>query len=163
MSVRLSAILGLTIALLGAPTAAQAADDVELIVRRDPGLSAPERAEVRSEAGVQYERAVRLADTEVVSVPTGQAAQALGELRADPDVRWAMPNDGVRATASPGTDPLWDNLWGLENAGQPLTFGDRPGGLANADMDIPEAWRTASGSGVTVAVADTGVLLWRPD
>ena len=77
MSVRLSAILGLTIALLGAPTAAQAADDVELIVRRDPGLSAPERAEVRSEAGVQYERAVRLADTEVVSVPAADAAHAL--------------------------------------------------------------------------------------
>src|SRR4051794_6744475 len=163
MSVRLFAVLGLTAALLGAPTAAQAADDVELIVRRDPGLSAPERAEVRSEAGVQYERAVRLADTEVVSVPAAEATQALGELRADPDVHWAMRNDGVRATAVAGKDPLWDNLWGLDNAGQSLNYGNRPGGLADADMDIPEAWQTGSGSGVTVAVADTGVLLSHPD
>src|SRR4051812_8705597 len=163
MSVRLSAVLGLTIALLGVPTAAQAADDVELIVRRDPGLSAVERAEVRSQAGVQYERAVRLADTEVVSVPAAEAAQALGDLRADPDVRWAMRNDGVRATAVAGKDPLWDDLWGLENTGQSVNSGGIAGGLDDADMDIPEAWRTASGSGVTVAVADTGVLLSHPD
>src|SRR4051812_39801420 len=146
MSVRLSAILGLTIALLGAPTAAQAADDVELIVRRDPGLSAPERAEVRSEAGVHYERAVRLADAVVVSVPAADAARALGDLRADPDVRWAMRNDGVRATAVAGKDPLLHDLWGLDNTGQSLNSGGIPGGVANADMDIPDAWRTASGS-----------------
>jgi subtilisin family serine protease len=163
MSRRLSVVLGLTVALLGAPTAAHAADDTELIVRRDAGLTAAERADVRADAGVRYERAVRLADTEVVSVPAGDADRALRDLRADPDVRWAMRNDGVRATAVAGKDPLWEDLWGLDNTGQTLNSGWIAGGLANADMDIPEAWRSASGSGVTVAVADTGVMFSHPD
>src|SRR6188472_600392 len=163
MSRRLSVVLGLTVALLGAPTAAHAADDTELIVRRDPGLSAAERADVRADAGVRFERAVRLADTEVVSVPAGDAGQALSDLRADPDVRWAMRNDGVRAAAEAGKDPLWKELWGLDNTGQTLDSDMIAGGLAGADMDIPEAWQTASGSGVTVAVADTGVQFSHTD
>src|SRR3954471_7136656 len=163
MSVRVSAIAALTLAFLAAPAASQAAD-VELVVRRDPGLTAAERADVRADAGVRYERPVRLADTEVVSVPADQAAKALSELRSDRDVRWAMRNDGVHATAAAGADAYWNQLWGLQNTGQTLHVDHNSyTGTDDADMDVPEAWSTATGSGVTVAVVDTGALFTHPD
>jgi len=156
-------VLGLS--LLATPVA-QAADTVELIVRRDAGLSAAERAGVRADAGVDYERSVRLPNTEVVSVPAGEAAAAIRELRADPDVRDVARNGAASPLAVAGADPEWGNLWGLDNTGQDLWTVDRNGyyfgGSADADMDVPEAWALAPafGAGVTVAVVDSGA---KPD
>ena len=65
-------------------------------------------------------------------------------LEADTDVRWAMRNGEVRATAVT-TDPMWSQLWGLPT------------------MHVPDAWATATGAGVTVAVTDTGVEESHPD
>jgi thermitase len=131
-------------AALAVPAAAQAAGTTELIVRRDPGLTAAERADLRADAGVDYQRRLRLADTEVVTVPAADASNALAELEVDPDVRWAMRNGEVGATAVI-TDPMWSQLWGLPT------------------MHVPEAWATATGAGVTVAVTDTGVEESHPD
>lgn len=47
-------------------------------------------------------------------------------------------------------DPKTDKLWGLDNTGQ-------TGGKIDADIDAPEAWAQSRGSGVVVAVLDTGV------
>jgi subtilisin family serine protease len=152
-------VLGLS--LLATPVA-QAADSVELIVRRDAGLTAAERADVRADAGVSYERSVRLPNTEVVSVSASDAAAALRELRADPDVRAVAPNGEASPLAVTGGDPEWANLWGLDNTGQYLWTVDRNGyylgGAADADTDIPEAWALApgAGAGITVAVVDSG-------
>jgi subtilisin family serine protease len=149
------------LSLLATPVA-QAADSVELIVRRDAGLTAAERADVRADAGVAYERSVRLPNTEIVSVPAAEASAALRELRADPDVRDAARNGEARPLAVTGADPEWENLWGLDNTGQDLWTLDRNGyyfgGTADADMDIPEAWALApdAGAGITVAVVDSG-------
>ena len=121
---RLIALIVLAVSLLAVP-AAQAADTVELIVRRDAGLTAAERADVRADAGVVYERSVRLPDTEVVSVPADEAARAMRELRADPDVREVARNGEVKPAAVTGADGEWDNLWGLDNTGQYLWAPDR--------------------------------------
>jgi thermitase len=148
------------IALCLAPTAAQAAGTVDLIVRRDAGLSAAERADVRVGAGVEYERRLRLSDTELVSVPAGEAAAALRELNADPDVRWATRDGVASATAVTGQDTHWSLLWGLHNTGQ--TILGQPG-IADADMDLPDAWASATGTGITVAVVDSGIQLDHAD
>ena len=145
------------VALCLAPTAAQAAGTVDLIVRRDAGLSAAERADVRADAGVAYERRLRIAHTELVSVPADEAAEALRELQADPDVRWAMRDGLARATAQ---DTYWPLLWGLHNTGQSIL---NVSGTADADMDVPEAWAGATGAGVKVAVVDSGIQLDHPD
>ncbi len=147
---RLAALL-----VVAAPLAAPATSfaDVDLIVRRDPGLSAAERADLRADAGVDFERRLRLPDTEVVSVPASDAADALRELRADPDVVWAQRDAGVSAQATTGGDPYFGLLWGLHNTGQTISGA---AGVADADMDVPEAWSLATGAGVTVAVVDTG-------
>src|SRR3954467_12378708 len=109
---RLIVLTVLALSVLAVP-AARAADTVELIVRRDAGLTAAERADVRADAGVAYERSVRLPDTEVVSVPADQAATALRELRADPDVRDVARNGTASPLAVTGADPEWGNLYGL--------------------------------------------------
>ena len=142
------------LALLALPAAASAEDTVDLIIRRDPGLTAAERADVRADAGVELERRLRLADAEVVRVPAAEASSALAELRADPDVRWVQRDAGVSAQASTNADTYWGLLWGLNNTGQLI---DGVSGVADADMDVPEAWNLATGAGVTVAVVDTGV------
>jgi subtilisin family serine protease len=142
------------LALLALPAGASADGTVDLVIRRDPGLSAAERTGVRADAGVEFDHRLRLADAEVVSVPASEADAALAALRADPDVQWAQRDAGVTAQASTNADTFWGLLWGLNNTGQMI---DGVGGTADADMDVPEAWSLATGAGVTVAVVDTGV------
>jgi subtilisin family serine protease len=162
---RLIVLFVLAVSVLAVP-AAQAADTVELIVRRDAGLTAAERADVRADAGVVYERSVRLPDTEVVSIPAGEVARAVRELRADPDVRDVARNGEATPAAVTAADSEWGNLWALDNTGQDLWLRDGihyyPGGTPDADMDVPEAWALApaAGAGVTVAVVDSGA---KPD
>src|SRR3954468_694876 len=146
---RLAVLLALAL-----PGSASADDSVDLILRRDPGLTAAERAGVRAGAGVELERRLRLSDTEVVSVPAPEAADALRTLRADPDVRWAQRDGEASAQASTFVDTYWSLLWGLENTGQTV---DQVAGTADADMDVASAWTLATGADVTVAVVDTGV------
>ena len=80
------------------PQGARAAD---IIVRRDQGLTASERAQLRADAGVEHERMLSLPNTEVVSVPEADEAAALAALNADPDVVVAAPNVVVRPASEP--------------------------------------------------------------
>ncbi len=99
-----------------------------------------------------------------MSVPPDDAADALRELKADPDVRWAVRDRRVQSTAVTGQDSYWDELWGLRNTGQTLVVGGTSyPGVADADMDVTEAWARSTGAGVTVAVVDSGVQLDHPD
>ena len=158
-----AAVAVLAALALPAPAAALTPQDLErdgvrdIIVIREPGLSAGERADVRSDAGVQHVRMMRLADTEVVRAPAGRLTEALDALNADPDVRVAEPDAPVRALTN---DPGWGDLWGLENTGQTL-FGVV--GNPDADIDAPAAWTVSSGAGVTVAVVDSGAQLDHQD
>ena len=128
-------VLGLSL-----PAEALASD---IVVRRDPGLTAAERADVRADAGVVLERMLPLANTELVSVPAAREDRALAILNADPDVRFAAPDVAVHAAAD---------------------FVEQS--LANAndgDVDGPEAWEYAEGLGVTVGVADMSIGDQHPD
>src|SRR4051812_2865241 len=90
----------------------------EIIVRRDPGLSAGQRADVRADAGVQLERILALADSELVPVPDAQQRRAPATLNADPDVQYAAPNVSlhVPAAQSPPKDAWFPMQWDLEQA-----------------------------------------------
>src|SRR5262245_24877800 len=103
-------------ALLALPGSAAATDTVELIVARDKGLTAAERADVRADAGVVHERPMLVPDTEVVTVPADRAGRALAELNADPDVRYAERNGRVHADAEvpPFRLPLQDPFFSLQ-------------------------------------------------
>jgi len=150
---RLRFIACLLAAFAVAP-AAEASD--RIVLERETGLSAAERADIRADADVTLERTLGIAGVEVVVADDGNRARALSELRADPDVVWAEA-DRRRSAAA---DPLAGLEWGLENTGQ-LVWGHR--GTPDADIDAPEAWSITRGAGVAVAVVDSGVDLTHPD
>ncbi len=142
-------------ACAAAPSAAAAdSGGTGIIVRYGTGVTAPERADVLADAGAEKDRSLRLSSTDLVSVPAGDAGPALADLRADPDVRWAMIDAPVHAASS---DPGFGSQWALSNTGQ-------SGGTVNADMNFPEAWAAGyQGAGAAVAIVDTGADLSHPD
>ncbi|MDA0181890.1 S8 family serine peptidase [Solirubrobacter phytolaccae] len=137
----------------------------EIVVRREPGLSAAQRADVRADADVELERRTAITDTELVTAEPGELAEAVAALNRDPDVVYAEP---VTVMTAQTADPYFTSLWGLENTGQRMYVPNGggayyPSGTADADMDVPEAWSKATGAGVTVGIVDTGVLATNPD
>lgn len=81
---------------------------------------------------------------------------ALKKLRKNPAVLYAEPDYIVRASVTPD-DSSYASLWGMNNTGQ-------TGGVADADIDAPEAWDISTGShDVVVGVIDTGVDHTHPD
>src|SRR3954451_6618445 len=75
-------------------------DAAELILRRGPGLSAGQRADLRARAGVTHKRTLTVRDAELVTVPDASARRALAALNADPRVIYAAPNAGLRLAAT---------------------------------------------------------------
>jgi thermitase len=133
------ALLALLLCSLAAPAAAAADPPTRIVLQREPGLSAAERADLRADAGATDAAAGPAARTEVLSVPADRARAALAGLRADPDVAWAEPEAVLRATAAAPNDPRFPQLWSFPR------------------MDVLGAWSRSTGAGVTVAVVDTWV------
>ena len=123
-----------------------------IVITWSAGASASERTDVRSRHGVESEET--FGNIEVVSVRDRSVEAITDALRSEPAVEIAEP-DFVLETAT--NDPGYNQLWGLHNTGQ-------SGGVADVDIDAPEAWSTTSGSAdVIVAVIDTGIDISHPD
>src|SRR5918997_1005147 len=149
--------LALALLLLVLPQGAAAATETQIIVKREAGLTAAERADIRADAEVRFVESLPLPQTELVAAAPGDVSDALRELNRDPDVVYAELDRPIQALAT--NDPYFQNLWGLENRGD-FTLGRSPDdvpALADADMDVVEAWGITSGAGTTVAVMDSGV------
>ena len=125
----------------------------EIIVKRDPGLSASGQAALRAQAGISYIGPGPLPDTELDRAPAGRLAAAVAALRQDGQVQYAEPNGEVYATLTP-SDGLFPQQWALSNTGQSVN-GLR--GTAGDDIGATYAWSASTGTNVTVAVVDTGV------
>jgi thermitase len=139
------------------PSASLAQPAERIIVKREAGLGAAERADLRADVGAQLVDVLQLPETEVVVVPGEQADAALAELNADPDVVYAEP-DRIRTAFAAPNDQLWPLMWGLANSGQG-PFDGTPG----ADIRALEAWPYGQGAGQTVGVVDSGVDLGHAD
>ena len=107
---RFSSLIAILVASFAVAPVAEAAD--RIVLKRQAGLSAAERADVRADADVTLERTLGIAGVEVVVADDGN--RALSELRADRDVVWAEP-DRLRSGAA---DPLAELEWALDNSGQ---------------------------------------------
>jgi thermitase len=138
---------------LAFPGLASANSWTQIIVKRDPGLTAAERADIRADAQVRFVESLPLVRTEVVAAQPGDVADAIRDLNADPDVVYAERDRVVRAFSN---DDYFNDQWGLFNDGHPL-FGPGDPAVHDADMDVPEAWDLSTGAGRVVAVVDTGV------
>lgn len=96
---------------------------------------------------------------ECVSVPASETVSSLISKYQDSGlVDYAEPDFIRYLNASPNDPKFTDGtLWGLNNTGQ-------SGGLADADIDAPEAWDILnSASNITVAVLDTGIRYTHED
>ncbi|HEY0010333.1 MAG TPA: S8 family serine peptidase [Candidatus Paceibacterota bacterium] len=93
---------------------------------------------------------------------TSQPAHAAALLKKDPSVVFAEPNYAytLDETVTNPTDSRWNLLWGMQNRGQVV---NGVTGLPDADVDAQEAWQLSKGSGVIVAVIDTGVYYTHPE
>lgn len=160
----LGVLLPLALALTAAPARAQAGAFVagEVVVRFKPAADGAERAAARAVADVTAVRSLELDRAQLVEVDTGQTVRAaVRELEANRDVAFAEPNWVYRTTATLPDDPGFGQLWGLDNTGQSVLGAS---GVADSDIDAPEAWDITTGAGtVTVAVVDTGVAYDHPD
>jgi subtilisin family serine protease len=86
----------------------------------------------------------------------------VAEFRGNPDIEYAEPNYKRDIATISTNDPSRGQLWGLDNTGQTVAGTT---GLADKDIDGPEAWAINEGTNtaLTVAVLDTGVAYNHPD
>jgi len=76
------------------------------------------------------------------------------QLKEDPNIESVSPNY-IRTLSKLPNDSEFEELWGLNNTGREV-HGET--GIANVDINAPEAWETTTGSkNIVVAVFDTGV------
>ncbi len=157
--------LALVILFVLLPQGAAAATGSRIIVKRDAGLSAAERADIRADADVRFVESLELPRTELVAVAAGDVKDAVRDLNRDPDVEYAQIDHRRQASYT-----LRRELWALHNTAQEVFPGvPSSSGLLDADIDAPAAWDQqaagvdVTGTGQIVAVVDTGIWSGHPD
>ncbi|MCH8051375.1 MAG: S8 family serine peptidase [Chloroflexi bacterium] len=110
----------------------------EVIVRLSGQSPHAESARLASQVGASVERVFARGGFATLSLPPGQEAAAIELLRADPAVQSAELNALKQPSRIP-VDEFFPLQWNMKLIG------------------APEAWSTSFGSGVTIAVLDTGV------
>lgn len=140
--------------------------DGRILVRFEPGTAASVVAAAHRAAGGVVIDEIGDLGVQVVAVGAGRVPLALKAYTRNLNVRYAEPDFIVHATIAcepdgPGQggqqqitndDCSW-RQWGLNNTGESYGAGT---GTADSDIDAPEAWNLATGSGVTIASLDTG-------
>jgi subtilisin family serine protease len=143
----------------------------ELIVgfRAAAERGAMRRANAR--VGARVSRRFPAFRMQLVKLPHGLVvSDAVRQYRLDAAVAFAEPNYLRYATVLPA-DPLFGDLWGLNNTGQSHAVSDADedatatpqSGTAFADIDAPEAWDFQMGNNTVVAVIDSGFDFSHPD
>ncbi|MBT2552787.1 S8 family serine peptidase [Arthrobacter sp. ISL-5] len=136
-----------------ASSTAPAPTDQFIVKFKDPAARAPaERARAYARAAAKLGAAVK--DIRATSsgarvlrtdkeLGAADAAKLLASLRADPAVAYAEPDALLQAKAADPNDTYFEFQWPLS---------EQPGG-----MRVTRAWDVTRGSGVVVAVVDTGI------
>jgi type VII secretion-associated serine protease mycosin len=130
----------------------------EILVKFKPGVDAAAIATINAALGATYKATITSVDVQILTVPAGQVLTKVEDYRANPNVAYAEPNFIAYAFDSGNSnfeirnpkfltpnDPLLSQQWDL------------------AKMQLPQAWDLATGSGVVVAVVDTGADASHPD
>ena len=116
----------------------------EIIVKFKPGNSDKVISNINSRHGASVLYTSPFAGFKRLRIPKGKTVSEMVEIYSkNPNVEYAEPNYIAHALVVPN-DPLYSYQWHLDNA--------RYGGIR-----MEEAWDISTGSGVIVAVIDTGV------
>jgi subtilisin family serine protease len=156
------------LAMLGVPAGASAAGPAtsaaagpsEVIVQFSSGTSKAAMMGAAAGPDVTLQGTSQRASAPTVSfgVYTSDSLSTAGlmeQMRSMPGVVAVSPNYQRSATMVPD-DPLFGQLWGLENTGQAA-------GVVDADIDASAAWDVVTGSGTVIASIDTGIDYTHPD
>jgi subtilisin family serine protease len=131
-----------------------------LIVRYTAGTTDADRQRFRAAHGLATASEIALERTDLVT-PAAGLVQAIAALGRRPEIEWVQPELRLRTLAGPTGEPLFGQQWALRNTGQTVNGFT---GVADVDMNVPEAWAVTQGSAsVVVAVLDDGVDLSHPD
>lgn len=90
-----------------------------------------------------------------LELETSELFELVNRLQNDSRVEFAEPNF-IRIIKPHTNDPFFSSQWSINNQGY-------LGGTVDADMDANNAWNYATGTGIKVAIIDTGVDLNHPD
>jgi len=125
-----------------------------IIVRFADGVNLTSAKNLAESLGAKVLKNLPIINGAVIEVSDPGSAKgissAISQWQAQPWVRYAEPDYQMHVTAIPD-DPLFSELWGMNNEGQ-------TGGTVDADIDAPEAWdRFTGSSSVVLASIDTGV------
>ncbi len=136
-------------------TAGPASYDDLIVGFHSSASSSQENAAVNAADG-RIDQRLSSIDAAVVSPDGSQSLDQLAQsLRSSSSVRYVEPNYRAELLQTPN-DPSFATLWGIHNTGQ-------SGGIADADIDAPEAWDTSTDANLIVAVSDTGIDYNHPD
>ncbi|WP_374354321.1 S8 family peptidase [Chitinimonas sp.] len=170
---RAAALLGLVLAAAGSlaaqPGVAKSFDTDQMIVKyRNSGVTAAQMQGASAATAVATVQAQRLAQVQsvisrfglnavvkrtnssgaqVIKLDKRQSVETVRAIAAqiangDPNVEFAEPDRMMHPMAAAPNDSSWSSQWDLQN------------GVAG--INAPAAWDLSTGSGVTVAVLDTG-------
>ncbi len=116
----------------------------ELIVKFTPGISNEKIASINSRHGTSVKYTSPYAGFKILHIPKGKTVPEMVEkYNRNPNVEYAVVNSIAHAFMTPN-DPLYSYQWHLDN--------DNYGGI-----NMEAAWDISDGTGVIVAVLDTGV------
>ncbi len=132
-----------------------------ILVKFQPGTSPADQAALHRALGGQAIRRIPGIGVEVVRIPP-KAEEARADAYArSPLVAYAEPDYVAHALGDPD-DTDFSKQWGLDNDGQ--VYKDSLSGMADADIDAPEAWDITTGTAtVSIAILDTGIDQDHPD
>lgn len=136
-------------------------DETRLLVAFDPGTPGEARGKAHAAEGARVENTMPELNLDVVKLRDGaDAVEVAGRYERNPNVAYTDFNHHFKIKSN---DTLYKDQWGLHNTGQPVT-GSFVRGVADVDIDAPEGWTAAFGSGsfpstggTLTGIIDTGI------
>lgn len=130
----------------------------EILVKYKSSTSHLRMSSIEKTAGLVTKEEIPALRIKRVKIESGMSVEECIEeyhRLAGGSIEYAEPNYILNADLLPN-DPDFNQLYGLRNTGQ-------NGGVQGADVAAAEAWDTATGGPIVVAVIDTGVDYTHPD
>jgi subtilisin family serine protease len=132
----------------------------EVLVKLRQPPTALSMAAIYQAGDIDSRRGVGSAGILLIHSRSKSVAELIQTMRPRPEVEYVEPNYALSAAAIPN-DPLFPNLWGLRNTGQPVNgVSGKPG----ADIGASDAWDISrGGTDNVIGIIDTGIDCGHPD